>query len=144
MMTCVSLRNCYLGKVSANAMVTNPFFPKENIDAFINLFKYAQQFYGQKMKNEFSFSMFYSEPPYADLIFSDAAQKIVVLDDGRFDKIMDIHVFLTQFSDKRHYLSYLGQEFQKAFEEVECFSAATLPATTYLSLVLLAMAAVLL
>ena len=47
-------------------MVTNPFFKKQNINAFINLFKYAQQFYGQKMKNEFSFSMFYSEPPYAD------------------------------------------------------------------------------
>ena len=59
-------RNCYLGKVAANAMVTNPFFKKQNINAFINLFKYAQQFYGQKMKNEFSFSMFYPEPPYAD------------------------------------------------------------------------------
>ena len=76
-------RDCYLGKVKANAMVTNPNFPKKNIDAFINLFKYAQQFYGQKMKNEFSFSMFYSEPPYADLIFSDAAQKIIVLEEGK-------------------------------------------------------------
>jgi len=100
-------RNCYLGKVAANAMVTNPFFKKQNIDAFINLFKYAQQFYGQKMKNEFSFSMFYSEPPYADLIFSDAAQKIIVLNET-----------------KRHYLSYLGPEFTKAFEEVECFSSS--------------------
>merc|ERR1711936_161542 len=77
------------------------------INAFINLFKYAQQFYGQKMKNEFSFSMFYSEPPFADLIFSDAAQKIIVLNET-----------------KRHYLSYLGPEFTKAFEEVECFSSS--------------------
>ena len=77
-------RNCYLGKVAANAMVTNPFFKKQNINAFINLFKYAQQFYGQKMKNEFSFSMFYSEPPYADLIFSDAAQKIIVLNESEY------------------------------------------------------------
>eukprot|EP00091_Calanus_sinicus_P011159 TRINITY_DN25367_c0_g1_i1.p1 TRINITY_DN25367_c0_g1~~TRINITY_DN25367_c0_g1_i1.p1 ORF type:complete len:169 (-),score=47.86 TRINITY_DN25367_c0_g1_i1:156-662(-) len=60
-------RDCYLGKVKANAMVTNPEYPPYYIDAFINLFKYAQQFYGQKMKNEFSFSMFYSEPPFADL-----------------------------------------------------------------------------
>ena len=82
-------RNCYLGKVAANAMVTNPFFKKQNINAFINLFKYAQQFYGQKMKNEFSFSMFYSEPPYADLIFSDAAQKIIVLNESEYytDKV---------------------------------------------------------
>ena len=144
MMKCDFLRNCYLGKVSANAMVTNPFFPKENIDAFINLFKYAQQFYGQKMKNEFSFSMFYSEPPYADLIFSDAAQKIVVLDEGGFNKTLDIHVLSNQFPGKRHYLSYLGQEFQKAFEEVECFNGATSPAVPYLSLALLAMAAMLL
>jgi len=98
-------RDCYLGKVKANAMITNPFFPKKTIDAFINLFKYAQQFYGQKMKNEFSFSMFYSEPPYADLIFQDAAQKIIVLPE-----------------EERHYLRYLGPEFAKAFEEVECFN----------------------
>jgi hypothetical protein len=32
--------------------------------------------------NEFSFSMFYSQPPYADLIFQDATQKIEVLDMG--------------------------------------------------------------
>ena len=76
-------RDCYLGKVKANAMVTNPEYPPHHIDAFINLFKYAQQFYGQKMKNEFSFSMFYSEPPFADLIFQDAAQKIIVLPPGR-------------------------------------------------------------
>merc|ERR1719339_822664 len=84
-------------------MVTNPFFKKQNIDAFINLFKYAQQFYGQKMKNEFSFSMFYSEPPFADLIFQDAAQKIIVLPE-----------------DQRNYMTYLGKEFAKAYEEVEC------------------------
>ena len=65
-------------------MVTNPFFKMQNIDVFIKLFKYAQQFYGQKIKNEFFFSMFYSEPPYADLIFSDAAQKIIVLNESKF------------------------------------------------------------
>jgi len=96
-------RDCYLGKVKANAMVTNPEYPPYYVDAFINLFKYAQQFYGQKMKNEFSFSMFYSEPPYADLIFQDAAQKIIVLPE-----------------DQRDYRSYLGKEFAKAYEEVEC------------------------
>lgn len=63
-------------------MVTSPNNSPKEIESFINLFKYAQQFYGQKMKNEFSFSMFYSEPPYADLIFSDAAQKIIVLGEG--------------------------------------------------------------
>ena len=77
-----------IGKVKANAMVTNPEYPPSHIDAFINLFKYAQQFYGQKMKSEFSFSMFYSEPPFADLIFQDAAQKIIVLPEGELNMIM--------------------------------------------------------
>ena len=27
--------------------------------------------------------MFYSEPPYADLIFQDATQKLIVLEEGR-------------------------------------------------------------
>ena len=79
-------------------MVTNPFFKKQNINAFINLFKYAQQFYGQKMKNEFSFSMFYSEPPYADLIFSDAAQKITVLNESEYytDKTRQVNYAVSE------------------------------------------------
>ena len=76
------IRKCYLGKVKANAMVTNPAFPEENINAFINLFKYAQQFYGQMNSDEFSFSMFYSGLPYSDLIFQDAAQKLIELRPG--------------------------------------------------------------
>ena len=76
------IRKCYLGKVKANAMVTNPAFPEENINAFINLFKYAQQFYGQRNSDEFSFSMFYSGLPYSDLIFQDAAQKLIELRPG--------------------------------------------------------------
>ena len=81
-MKATDYRDCYLGKVKANAMVTRGDANNAHIEAFINLFKYAQQFYGQKMKNEFSFSMFYSEPPFADLIFSDAAQKIQVINPG--------------------------------------------------------------
>ena len=61
------------------------------METFINLFKYAQQFYGQKVFNEFSFSMFYSEPPYADLIFQDATQKIIILDEGK--KTLYQHIY---------------------------------------------------
>ena len=87
------IRKCYLGKVKANAMVTNPAFPEENINAFINLFKYAQQFYGQRNSDEFSFSMFYSGLPYSDLIFQDAAQKLIELrpgNDGKKFRINDL------------------------------------------------------
>ncbi len=61
-------KNCFLGRVNSNALVTRKQ-SEERINAFINLFKYAQQFYGQKVPDEFSFSMFYSPEPYADLIF---------------------------------------------------------------------------
>jgi hypothetical protein len=105
-------RNCYLGKVKGNALVTNPKYPRTSIEAFINLFNYAQQFYGQKQFDEFSFSMFYSEPPYADLIFQDATQKIIILEGEDLD-----------------YRHYLGPEFVRAVEEVECFRSAALPTT---------------
>merc|ERR1719422_2769673 len=49
------------------------------------------------------FSMFYSYLPYSDLIFQDAAQKLIVLPE-----------------EQRHHRTYLGREFTKAFEEVEC------------------------
>ena len=78
------------------------------LNAFINLFKYAQQFYGQKVHDEFTFSMFYSQPPYADLIFQDATQQLVVIPE-----------------QNRRYDRYLDREFLKAYSAVECRSAAT-------------------
>merc|ERR1719225_1646090 len=78
-------------------------YPPEFINSFINLFKYAQQFYGQRNSDEFSFSMFFSQLPYSDLIFQDAAQKLIVIPE-----------------EQRHHKAYLGREFSKAFEEVEC------------------------
>ena len=64
-------------------MVTNRDYNSETINTFINLFKYAQQFYGQRNSDEFSFSMFFSQLPYSDLIFQDAAQKLIVIPEGR-------------------------------------------------------------
>jgi len=96
-------KNCYLGEVKANAIVTSPQIGFEKLNAFINLFKYAQQFYGQKVPDEFSFSMFYSESPYADLIFQDATQQLIVLPE-----------------EERHYTTYLDKEFLKAYAVVEC------------------------
>ena len=104
-------------------MVTNPGYPEENINAFINLFKYAQQFYGQRNSDEFSFSMFYSGLPYSDLIFQDAAQKLIELRPGNIYTSGN-HILERKcesiFSEEREYKRYLGREFVKAFEEVEC------------------------
>lgn len=111
-------RDCYLGKVKANALVTSPRYSREKREAFINLFKYAQQYYGQKVFDEFSFSMYYSEPPFADLIFQDATQQIIVLPEEDHD-----------------YRHYLGREFVKAIEDVECFNAASVLRTSLLVVV---------
>jgi len=97
--------DCYLGTVKANAIVTNPQIGDVKLNAFINLFKYAQQFYGQKVPDQFSFSMFYSDPPYADLIFQDATQQLIVLPEK-----------------ERDYTEYLDPEFLKAYQVVECRS----------------------
>ena len=76
-------------------MVTNRDYNSEAINTFINLFKYAQQFYGQRNSDEFSFSMFYSGPPYSDLIFQDAAQKLIVLPECKLSKCQRSTFILT-------------------------------------------------
>ena len=113
-------KDCYLGKVKANAIVTSPLNGEGKLNSFINLFKYAQQFYGQKVPDQFSFSMFYSQPPYADLIFQDATQQLIVLPET-----------------ERHYTRYLDREFLKAYEVVECRSKATLILPKYVLMVVI-------
>ena len=99
--------SCYLGRVPANAIVTRKDISDDKIKAFINLFKYAQQFYGQKVPDEFSFSMYHSHTPFADLIFQDATQQLLELPE-----------------DKRDYTKYLDSEFLKAYTVVSCESHA--------------------
>lgn len=103
-------KKCNLGKAKANAIVTRggEGFNQTEINAFVNLFIYAQQFYGRWDTDEFSFSMFYSQPPYSDLIFQDATQQLMVLN-------------YTQ----RHYASYLGKDFLRARRIVDCYAGAT-------------------
>uniref|UniRef100_A0A182T7Y7 Transferrin-like domain-containing protein n=1 Tax=Anopheles maculatus TaxID=74869 RepID=A0A182T7Y7_9DIPT len=78
------------------------------MNAYINLFTYAQQFYGRKFSDEFSFSMFYSIPPYHDLIFSDATRGLRVVD-----------------SDKRWFDAYLGPNFMRARRITDCHAGAS-------------------
>ncbi|XP_019887469.2 melanotransferrin [Ooceraea biroi] len=103
--------NCNLGKVAANAIVTRGGYYGYNqtqINAYINLFIYAQQFYGRKEQDEFSFSMYYSQPPYSDLIFQDATQQLIVIP-----------------PEKREYSAYLGQDFMRARRIVDCNAGAS-------------------
>ncbi|KAI4498584.1 hypothetical protein M0802_006290 [Mischocyttarus mexicanus] len=102
--------HCNLGKVASNAIVTRGGYYGYNetqINAYINLFIYAQQLYGRKDPDEFSFSMFYSIPPYSDLIFQDAAQQLVVIP-----------------PEKRQFSAYLGPDFMRARRIVDCNAGA--------------------
>ncbi|XP_050293429.1 melanotransferrin isoform X2 [Anthonomus grandis grandis] len=108
-------RKCNLGKVKANAIVTRGGYGynETHIDAFINLFMYAQTFYGKKTTDEFSFSMFTSEPPYADLIFQDATTQLKVIPPS-----------------ERFYSIYLGSDFMRARRIVDCHASASLISIT--------------
>lgn len=55
-----------------------------------------------------SFSMFSSPPPYADLIFQDAAQQLQIVP-----------------SEKRYYSTYLGNDYMRARRIVDCHAAGS-------------------
>ncbi|KAF7405689.1 hypothetical protein HZH68_005058 [Vespula germanica] len=122
--------HCNLGKVAANAIVTRGGYYGYNetqINAYINLFIYAQQLYGRKDPDEFSFSMFYSVPPYSDLIFQDATQQLIIIP-----------------PEKRQFSAYLGPDFMRARRIVDCNAgAAALEHSIIAALIMLALTYVL-
>ncbi|CAH0721117.1 unnamed protein product, partial [Brenthis ino] len=67
-------KHCNLGKVPGSVLMGRANHTE--LDTFSNLMVYAQQLYGATASDEFSFSMFHSHPPYADLIFSDVAVRL--------------------------------------------------------------------
>ncbi|XP_071441243.1 transferrin 2 [Hetaerina americana] len=98
---------CNLGKAKANAIVARGGlgYNETELNAFTNLFVYAQQFYGRKFQDDFR--LFYSAPPYSDLIFQDATLQLHVLD-----------------KSKQNYRSYLGRNFLRARALVDCYAGA--------------------
>ncbi|XP_037045009.1 melanotransferrin [Bradysia coprophila] len=102
-------KTCNLGKVKANAIVTRGGlgYNGTQINAYINLFTYAQQYYGRKELDSFGFSMFYSLPPYHDLIFQDATRQLQMIP-----------------PEKRRYDLYLGGDFMRARRITDCESGA--------------------
>ena len=102
-------KTCNLGKVKANAIVTRGGYGynETQINAYVNLFTYAQQYYGRKDADAFSFSMFYSQPPFYDLIFQDATQQLRVVP-----------------PDQRRYDLYLGSDFMRAKRITDCDAGA--------------------
>lgn len=102
-------QQCNLGRVKSNAIVTRggEGYNQQQIDAFINLFVYAQQYYGRKTPDDFSFSMFYSVQPYHDLIFQDSTRQLQVIP-----------------TNKRRWDLYLGSDFLRARRITDCDSGA--------------------
>jgi len=100
-------RECNLGRVKSNAIVTRggEGYNEAEINAYINLFIYAQQFYGRKDYDEFNFAMFHSKVPYSDLIFQDSTTKLQVIEPSQ-----------------RYFSTYLGKDFMRAKRIVDCFA----------------------
>ncbi|XP_014254557.1 melanotransferrin [Cimex lectularius] len=117
-------RDCNLGKVRANAIVTRggDAYNITEINAYINLFIYGQQFYGRRDQDDFNFAMFYSHPPYSDLIFQDASTHL--------------HVIKPEL---RWYSDYLGKDFMRAKRIVDCHASSNsnLPSKLLLFIALL-------
>ncbi|CAL4059894.1 unnamed protein product, partial [Meganyctiphanes norvegica] len=103
-------KECNLGKVASNAIVTRGGrnYNDSEVEAYSNLFMYAQQYYGRDSDDDWNFRMFHSDEPYADLIFQDMTQQLVNLP-----------------FEKQHYHPYLGQEFLNARYLVDCEASAT-------------------
>lgn len=93
--------------MKANAIVTRGGYGynETQINAYVNLFTYAQQYYGRKDADAFSFSMFYSQPPFYDLIFQDATQQLRVIP-----------------RNQQRYDLYLGGDFMRAKRITDCDS----------------------
>jgi melanoma-associated antigen p97 len=105
-------RKCNLGQVPANALVTSGDRHPQQIDAYINLFLLAQELYGSKYSEDYTFKMFVSEAERGvpDLIFQDSTSSLVAVPEHR-----------------RPYLAYLGPSFVHAFKRVDCaWSSSTL------------------
>lgn len=67
----------------------------------------------------FSFSLFYSQPPYSDLIFQDATQQLLVMN-----------------YSQRNYARYLGRDFLRARRIVDCHAGANGLASGTIAMVL--------
>ncbi|KAB7499115.1 Melanotransferrin [Armadillidium nasatum] len=107
-----SYEDCNLGMVRSNAIVTRGGYDKNftQILAFTNLFLYAQQLFGRDVDDAWNFQLFKSNEPYSDLIFQDATQQLVPLDE-----------------EEMHYHPYLGRDFINARYRVDCTASASCP-----------------
>uniref|UniRef100_A0A0B7BCZ5 Transferrin-like domain-containing protein n=1 Tax=Arion vulgaris TaxID=1028688 RepID=A0A0B7BCZ5_9EUPU len=114
---------CHLGSVPANAIVTAADLPVNQKDIIWNLLNYGQQFFSSDIDGDFH--MFDSGIWYTDLIFTDAAVRLI-----RIPK------------ERQNYKAWLGESFIAQIENLEKYtcvnpdSGLTLNPSLLLSLVI--------
>ena len=108
-------QKCNIGRAAANAIVTAKNKPKKHIEAYINLFLIAQQFYGSQYSQDYTFKMFVSDPAYHDLIFNSATSQLIGLDEPN-----------------RDFRKYLGQEFISSIKLIDCSHSNHLKSSPFL------------
>ncbi|GAB1603632.1 melanotransferrin-like [Argonauta hians] len=83
---------CHLGRVPANAVMTARHKDNYTLENYWNLLNYGQQFFSSDIDGDFH--MFDSGTFYSDLLFTDAAVRLIYLP-----------------PEKQNYQSYLGRNF---------------------------------
>lgn len=96
-------RNCHLGVVPANAVITSKYKTPAEREIYWNLLNYGQQFFSSDIDGDFH--LFDSGIIYNDLIFTDAAVRLMKINPA-----------------KQNYLSYLGPDFVNQIENLHQYS----------------------
>lgn len=111
-------QNCHLGKVPANAIVTGSYKSQGEREIFWNMLNYGQQFFSSDTAGDFH--MFDSGTYYTDLIFTDAAVRLMYIPE-----------------DKQNYKSYLGQDFIGQIHALKQYTCMPIDAASSLQVSLL-------
>lgn len=104
---------CHLGKVPANAIVTASYKSEAEREIFWNMLNYGQQFFSSDIAGDFH--MFDSGTYYTDLIFTDAAVRLMYIP-----------------PEEQNYIDYLGADFISQVESLQQYTCMPVDASSYL------------
>ncbi|KAH9500931.1 hypothetical protein Btru_069230 [Bulinus truncatus] len=110
-------KECYLGEVPANAIVTSGAKTQEQKEIIWNLLNYGQQFFSSDIDGDFH--MFDSGLWYSDLIFTDAAVRLMKIPENQ-----------------QNYKDWLGETFIAQIENLHSKIKVTLSGVMCMCLIL--------
>ncbi|KAJ8317042.1 hypothetical protein KUTeg_004946 [Tegillarca granosa] len=108
-------RNCHLGKVPANAVVTAKYKSAKDVNIFWHLLNFGQQFFSSDIEGDFH--MFDSTPWYGDLMFTDDAVRLIRIPES-----------------KQTYKDYLGADFVGQVENLHQYTCVPVSSANTLKL----------